>query len=245
VPPRTFGKNTRRAPGRRYCAGEGSGLLRGWLRNFIDELVERVREVRLPRTRQSLARLADHLNKERLARVGASVATVRIVGNGILDRVGALRWRLRSTRLGRSADGIIVIPVLFLALILGVFAATAATNDSSASPDLRSYTPNSGDATGAEVVTETVVHDGETLRVVRYKTRPGRVETVSGRSVTLPGGSVTIRAGSVTLSGETKTVHEMRTETVTSTVTTQEIITVTEMETVTVVEAPPALPPPP
>jgi hypothetical protein len=152
----------------------------------------------------------------------------------------ALRWRLRSTHLGRSADGIIVIPLLGVALVLGVFAATAATKSSSPSGESR-LTPaaNASDTGGAsEVVTETIQRNGRTVRVVRYEQRPGRVETVSGRSVTVP----------ITLPGSsfTSTVHDTRTHvvTVTNSVTTTEEVVVISTETVTTTVEEDQQPPP-
>jgi hypothetical protein len=235
---------------------EVSGLLRGSsFRNVIEDLAERVRGATVPHFHRQLARmqravdgLGHRFDNGRLARVAASLAAVRAVEHGIVDRLGLLRWRLRNTRLGRSADGIIVIPVLLVALVLGILAATAATGGSAANSDDVSPARNTFNVeTAAEAITETIVRDGETVRVVRERTMPGRVafETVSGDAVTIPGGSVTIRGDSVTLPGHTSTVRETDTETVT--VTTQETITetvtiietVTETETVTLPSPPP------
>jgi hypothetical protein len=155
------------------------------------------------------------------------------------NRLAVLRWRLRTSRLGRSADGIIVLPLLGAVLVLGVFTATAATRGSS-SPETGSNLAAaittgdlSGDVSSGEVVTETITRKGKTLRVIRYRTKPGRVvlETVSGRSVTLPGNSVTVPGASVTLPGHTKTVVE--TETRTRTVTVPTVTTVTVISTTT------------
>jgi hypothetical protein len=251
--------HTRRRKVAAIVPGEGLGVARGWLRTFIDNLAERVSKASLSRVGPALVGLrraigftagrvippANHITKVGVSRAAATLGALRAVGEDTLDRIGALRWRLRSTRLGRSADGIIVIPLLVAALVLGVFAATAATNDSSPNADA-GFTPTAGSSDeNGEVVTETVVRDGETVRVVRHEKKPGHLvlETVSGRAVTLPGASVTIPGGSVTLPGHTSTVHETRTETVnvTNTVTTQELVTVTEtqMVTTTVVEAEP------
>jgi hypothetical protein len=215
--------------------------LRGSFGIVIEDLAERVRRSTVPHFHRRLAsarRAVDGLGQRfdsgRLARVAALLAAVRAVDHGIADGVGLLRWRLRNTRLGRSADGIIVIPVLLLALVLGILAATAATSGSAANPDDVSPARNTFNVeTGAEVITETIVRDGETVRVVRARTTPGRVEfeTVSGDAVTIPGGSVTIRGDAVTLPGHTSTVRETDTETVT--VTEQETITETITETVT------------
>jgi hypothetical protein len=239
--------------------GEVSGILRGSFRSGIEDLAMRIRRSAVPSFHRRLAGvrsavdgLSDRFDKERFARVAASLAVVRAVEHGMVDRFGLLRWRLRNTRLGRSADGIIVVPLVLVALVLGILAATAATSGSAAIPDDVSQARNTFNAeTGAEVITETIVRDGETVRVVRERIKPGRVtfETVSGDAVTIPGGSVTIRGDSVTLPGHTSTVRETDTETVT--VTTEETITetvtisetvtetVTETETVTLPSPPP------
>jgi hypothetical protein len=140
---------------------------------------------------------------------------------------------LRTSRLGRSADGIIVVPLLGIVLVLGVFAATAATGRSSEKAGF-TFAPKgtSGDVSTGEVVTETIMRNGKTVQIVRYRKKPGRVvqETISANSVTLVGGSVTLPA-------ETKTVVEthVKTRTVTNTVTETEpgttvVVTVTEPE---------------
>jgi len=172
----------------------------------------------------------------------------RGVAAAAAEPLAHMRWRLRRSRLGRSADGIIVVPLLLVALVLGIFAATAATNASS--PSIRSdAVPPASNATvvSREVVTETIRRKGETLRIIRYKDKdkPGRVvetvsETVSGRSVTIPGGSVTVRGDAVTLPGHTSTVRVTDTETVTNVVTETQVIVTTETQvvTTTVVEPP-------
>jgi hypothetical protein len=219
---------------------------------LIGGLIERVSKITLPRLRPSLAivgaligGLIDRVGKITLPHNRPSWRTFRIVADDLPRRFWALRWRLRTSRLGRSADGIIVIPLLGVVLLLGVFTATAATRESSpsAGPDLPP-TVTTGDVVSSEVVTQTITRNGETVRVIRYRRKPGRVvsETISGRSVTLPGGSVTVPGGSVTvrgaavtLPGKTHTIveTETRTRTITDTVTTQEISTVTETQTAT------------
>jgi hypothetical protein len=217
------------------------------LRRAIDVSVDRITDglfwllshVRpsLARARRAIDVSVDRITDGPLSRVGAFVAVERAIA-ATANPLRGLRWRLRSTRLGRSADGIIVLPLLAIALVLGVFAATAATNASSTTPRSGSAPPASGtDATSDEVVTETITRKGKTLRIIRYKTKPGRVvvDTVSGRSVTIPGRSVTVRGSAVTLPGDTRTVHETRTvrETVTDVVTETEVVVSTETQFVT------------
>jgi hypothetical protein len=235
---------------------------RGFLQKLVTDLVVRARQLRLPNVRPGLTELRgavrapldrvanavrgslDRVANAALVRQSVTAAGVAVTAAGVAARrpiegLHALRSRLRSTRLGRSADGLIVIPLLGLALVLGVFAATAATKSSSPSGEVR-LTPaaNASDAGDeGEVVTETIRRKGKTVRVVRYEQTPGRVVTVSGRSVTLP----------VTLAGPpvTSTVHDTRTHvvTVTDTVTTTEqvvvISTETEYITTTVEDSPP------
>jgi hypothetical protein len=223
-------------------------------REAIGILADRLVEVVAPRIRRSPAPLgafvaflaADLVDRVRGIRLphGRTIREAPPVADDMPNRLAVLRWRLRTSRLGRSADGIIVLPLLGAVLVLGVFTATAATRGSS-SPDTGSNLAaaiTTGDLSGdvssgsGEVVTETITRKGKTVRVVRYRTKPGRVvlETVSGRSVTLPGNSVTVPGASVTSPGHTKTVveteTETRTRTVTDTVTTQEIVTVTETQ---------------
>lgn len=232
---------------------------RGVLRNLIEELLGRVRELRVPSIRpfldtlRALAdRMADHVRQSMLPRIRLSAgrwrehlaglrgdvshrAVAPAVGANALHRFAAWRWRLRTSRLGRSADGIIVVPLLGVVLVLGVFTATAATGRSSDRQDSAGAPASTtGDISSGEVVTETIRSNGKTLRIIRYRTKPGRVvlETISGRSVTLPGNLVTLPGGIVTLPGETKTVvhTHVQTQTVTNTVTTQQIVTVTETQ---------------
>jgi hypothetical protein len=175
-------------------------------------------------------------------RRGRRWAIVGTVCEQFREAFGALRWRLRASRLGRSADGIIVVPLLGAVLILGVFTATAATRGPSDTGSVRSSTTQhvSVSVAEAEVITETITRDGETTRIIRR--RPGRVETISGRSVTLPGSSVTLPGNAITLPGQTHTVveTETRTRTVTDSVTTT--VTETQTETVTETVTEPGLP---
>jgi hypothetical protein len=218
---------------------------RGFLQKLITDLAVRARELRLPDVRPGLTELRGALTELRGAvrgpldrvanaapvRQSLTAAGVALTAAGVavhrpIEGLHALRSRLRSTRLGRSADGLIVIPLLGLALVLGVFAATAATKSSSPTGEVR-VTPaaNASDRGEGEVVTETIRRKGKTVRVVRYEQKPGRVVTVSGRSVTLP----------VTLPGSsaTSTVHDTRTHvvTVTNSVTTTEQVVVISTET--------------
>jgi hypothetical protein len=221
------------------------------LRSIMADLGDRLRTLWLSRAQPWLARLrqaivarVDRFSKLPLSRVGSTFAVAQRVGEAVARPFTTLRWRLRRTRLGRSADGIIVVPVLLIALVLGVFAATAATNASSPTVVPSATTPASSSLeTSGEVVTETIMRKGKPVRIIRYKDKRGRtvVETVSGQSVTVPGNSVTVRGGAVTLPGDTSTVHETRTQTVTNTVTETEVVVSTETQvvTTTVVEPPP------
>jgi hypothetical protein len=153
------------------------------------------------------------------------------IAGAVPYRLEGLRWRLRTSRLGRSADGIVVLPLFGAALILGVLAATAATRESAVSaPSERArYSVSTDVVTGGDAVTQTITRRGKTLRVVRYQRKPGDVvfETISGDTVTLPGRAVTL-SGVAT--------PETHTRTVTNRVTTKEIGTVTETETVATTE---------
>jgi hypothetical protein len=222
------------AQGRRYCAVRGFWRLRG-VRDVMRDLAERVRTTTLPHfhrwlasLRRAVARAAQHVNKRRLARIAVLSAAVRAVADGSIERLGLLRWRLQNTRLGRSADGIIIVPLLLVALVLGVVAATAATRSSSPTGGSPVALPAVGSETTGEAVTETVVRDGETVRIVRRKPGRVKVETVKGRSVTTP---LTIGGDVVTLPGSTKTV--VKTQTVTKTVTVEEVLTETQVVTST------------
>jgi hypothetical protein len=238
----------------------------GATREAIGILFDRLADVVAPRIRRAPARLgafiaalvaalAERVRGIRLPH-GRATPEAQPVPDDIPNRLAVLRWRLRTSRLGRSADGIIVLPLLGAVLVLGVFTATAATRGSS-SPETGSNLAaaittgdlsgdvSSGDVSSGEVVTETITRKGKTLRVIRYRTKPGRVvlETVSGRSVTLPGDSVTVPGASVTLPGHTKTVVETETRTRTVTVPTVTTVTVisttTETVPVTTTEPPP------
>jgi hypothetical protein len=89
------------------------------------------------------------------------------------DRFEALRWRLRTGRLGRSPGGIFALALLGIALILGFFAATAATGRSSGGADSDLAPAHIGGDVSADVVTETERH------VIAMR-RPGKrsVDTV-------------------------------------------------------------------
>lgn len=217
------------------------------LRELANRVVDHVSTLRLPRARLFIARsrgvsvgliasLKDRVNEIRLPRRRLPRGTMRTGPDDLPGRFGVLKWRLRTSRLGRSADGIIVVPLLGVVLVLGVFTATAATHRSSDGTDsVLSPTGTTGDVLTGGFITTTITRGGETVRIVRYRTKPGRVisETISGRSVTLPGQSVTFPGDPVTLPGQTKTLIETRTQTVTNTTTTQQIITVTETQPVT------------
>ena len=202
------------------------------LRKVLDDLRIRFQDLRIRARSQDLRIRSEHLRN--------AVDDLRI-------RSKDVRLSLRAGRLGRSPDAIIVVPLLGAALILGVLAATAATRQSSdgaGSDQVRAANRQvavTGDASSGEVVTQTIRRKGKTVRVVRYRKKPGRVvlETISGRAVTLPGNSITLPA---------VTVARTRTQTVTDVVTKTEISTVTEIQppvTVTVVETVTESQPPP
>ena len=228
-----------------------------WFSAVVAGLAERVNGLRRPQIRPALAwfsavvaGLADRVHALRPAFRRPHEEPLETVSARRPNRLEALKWRVRMSRLGRSADGIIVLPLLGAVLVLGVFTATAATRGSSPPGEESDLTPAANttvEGSTGEIVTETITRKGKTLRVVRYRTRtkPGRVvlETVSGRSVTLPGHSVTIPGASVTLPGHTKTVVETETRTRTVTVPTVTTVTVisttTETIPVTTTEPPP------
>jgi hypothetical protein len=187
------------------------------------------------------ARVVDDLTayakKIPLPRSLLSLATVGTIIGGMAARFEASKWRLRTSRLGRSADGIIVVPLLGLILVLGVFAATAATKQSSAmDADVTVATMGSQDQSG-EVVTQTdtvtVTTPGKKKRVTVERTRvrtrvvkgPGGTSTLF-ESVAVPGASqtktVTGPTKTVTVTGPTKTVTQAVTETVITVVTVTE-----------------------
>jgi hypothetical protein len=146
------------------------------------------------------------------------------------NRFEDLRLRLRTSRLGRSADGVIVVPLLGIVLVLGVLTATTATNRSSAGgSDLTPAAIASDDVSGG-VVTQTrvitVTTPGKKKLVTVERTRvqrrvvkrPGDVSTVL-ESVPVPGPSQT-----KTVTGPIKTVTQVVTETVTSVLTVTETV---------------------
>lgn len=172
--------------------------------------------------------LVDHLSRITLLIGRTAPARLRGAAEELSRRSEALRRRLRASRLGRSADGIIVVPLLAMVLVLGVFAANAATQRSSDDTDADFVLARLGSNVGAGAVTE------KERQVVTVR-RPGKrsvvtVERTQRRIVPGPSGVSTIFA-SVTVPGETKTVtvtgpsHTV-TQVLTETVTT--VVTVTE-----------------
>jgi hypothetical protein len=167
--------------------------------------------------------------KSHLPRSLPSLATVGSTIGGMAAYVASLNSRLRMSRLGRTADGIIVLPLLGIALVLGVFAAAAATKRSSATETDSPVATISSNEVSGEVVPEThlvtVITPGKKRRVTvervrtRVVKRPGGTST-RFESVAVPGPSQT-----KTVTGPTKTVTGP-TKTVTETVTT--VLTVTE-----------------
>jgi hypothetical protein len=188
------------------------------MRNVIDDLVERISRIRLLFSRQTAARLRE-ITKE--------------PAHG----VEALRWRLRTSRLGRSADGIIVVPLLGIVLVLGVFAATAAKHQSADRPDSGFAAALNGSDVSASIVTETESHVVTVRRPGKPKVVTVERQSAGRRIVKGPGGVSTIFesvrnppetktvAGptkTVTVTGPTNTVTQIVTETVTTVVTVTE-----------------------
>jgi hypothetical protein len=172
----------------------------------------------------------DYLKRIRLPRSLPSLTTAGSIIAAMAAYVAASETRLRMSRIGRSADGIIVVPLLVIALVLGVFAATAATKRSSAADadslvvaTLASNDVNGDAVTETHLVTVTTAGKKKRVTVERLRTRvvkkPGGTSTLF-ESVVVPGASQT-----KTVTGPTKTVTGP-TETITETVTT--VLTVTE-----------------
>jgi hypothetical protein len=181
------------------------------LRNVIDDLVDRVSRIRLRFSRPS-------------------PASLRKLTEQWPHRFEALLWGLR-TRLGRSADGIIVVPLLGIVLVLGVFTATAATRQSSDGAD-SNFAPARGSDVSADVVTEiknqvvTVRRPGKpkVVTVERPRARrrvvkgPGGVSTIF-ESVAGPTKTVAGPTKTMTVTGPSNTVTQVVTETVVTVVT--------------------------
>jgi hypothetical protein len=209
-------------------------------RDVIDNLLDRLSDisVRLGDISVRFGRRSQAVLRDVIADLRVRSHDLRKVVDDLRIRSKDLRWSLPASRLRRSPDAFIVIPLLGAALILGVLAATAATHgssdgqDSDLVPAAARAVGITGDVNSGNVVTQTVTREGKTVRIIRYRKKPGRVvlETTSGRAVTLPGSSITLPA---------VTVARTRTQTVTDVVTKTEISTVTETlppVTVTVVE---------
>lgn len=179
----------------------------GGLRHVIDDLVDRISRISLLYRRRVRPRLRE-LTEEPL------------------NRFEVLKWRLRTGQLGRSADGIIVIPLLGIVLVLGVFAATAATRESSrignevsadvVVTEIKSHVVTVSRAGKPKVVT-TVERPRARKRVVRVS---GGVSTTF-ESAPRPAGTKTVAGPTktVTVAGPTKTVTQVVTETVTTVLT--------------------------
>jgi hypothetical protein len=156
----------------------------------------------------------------------ACAARLRTLTTNLPNRFAALRWRLRSSRLGRSADGILVVPLLGVALVLGVITATAAARGPSDGADSDLAPAHIGGDVSADVETETERH------VITVR-RPGKrnvvtVERTRRRVVRASGGVETVLepvpgpTKTVTVRGPSHTVTEVQTETVTTVVTVTE-----------------------
>ncbi|HEX5469806.1 MAG TPA: hypothetical protein VFW80_12240 [Gaiellaceae bacterium] len=141
-----------------------------------------------------------------------------------LARLDAVRWRWSSDRLRRSADLLVVSLVAGGLLVLGLFAAAAATDASSAGK-----LPVTAQAVKQKVVPQTVTEKlpGKRLvrnrkvtatETVRAKPKPSLTTVIAGRPTVIP-------------LDQTVTVTDSRTETVTQSVT--QAVTVTEPVTVT------------
>jgi hypothetical protein len=98
----------------------------------------------------------------------ATGARLRKVSAELPDRFEALRLRLRTSRLARSPDGILVVLLLVVVLVLGFITAMAAARESS---DGEGSDLASG-RIGADVVTEFKSH-------VVTVSRPGKREVVT------------------------------------------------------------------
>jgi hypothetical protein len=162
---------------------------------------------------------------------------MRKVSAELPDRFEALRRRLRTSRLGRSVDGIIALPLLGIALVLGVFTAVAATGRSSDAVESDLALARVASEVGADVVTETERHviivtepgKRNVVTVERERVRrrvlrgPGGVSTVL-ESVPGPSQTKTVAGPTktVTVRGPSHTVTQVRTETVTTVVTVTE-----------------------
>jgi hypothetical protein len=229
-----------------------------WFSAVVAWLADRVHAFRRPQIRPALAwfsavvaGLADRVHALRPAFRRPHEEPLETVSARRPNRLEALKWRVRMSRLGRSADGIIVLPLLGAVLVLGVFTATAATRASSsagAGSDLtRAITT---DVLNGEVVTQTrtyvatVTKPGKKELVTVERTRvrrrvvkrPGGVSTVL-ESVAVPGSSqtktvagptktvtVTGPTKTLTVTGPSETVTQVVTEVVTSEVTVTETV---------------------
>jgi hypothetical protein len=158
--------------------------------------------------------------------VSRAAGAMRKVSAELPDRFEDLRLRLRTSRLGRSPDGILVVLLLAVALVLGVITATAAARGSSDGADSDLAPARIGADVGADVVTEFKSH------VVTVR-RPGKrsVVTVERKRARRPGVSTVLESvpgpsQTETVAGPTKTVTvtAVKTETVTT------VVTVTEEE---------------
>ena len=156
----------------------------------------------------------------------AAGARLRKASAEVPDRVEGLKWRVRASRLGRSPDGMLAVPLLGIALVLGVITATAVARGSSDGGD--SDLARFGANVSADVVTEfksrmvTVSRPGKRNVVTVERTRARRPVARGGVSTVLesvPGPSQT-----KTVAGPTKTVTvtAVKTETVTTVVTVTE-----------------------
>ena len=152
--------------------------------------------------------------------------------DALWDRLDDVRdWRSRriGAVTGEAVAGVILLASL---LTLGVVAARAVTAEDEPVYVRASSTSQSSPLATASV-TETIVRDGKTVRVVRQRTSPGDtvLKTISRRGTTLVADGVTVRPPA-------QTVHQTRTVTVhdTRTVTSREVVTVTDTQPVTVTE---------
>jgi hypothetical protein len=149
-------------------------------------------------------------------------------------------WRHRGGASGSAAVGAALLGVLVVAALLtaGVFAARAVTSGSPTSVVYASQS-GTGEVFTIPAGTQTMVLDGQTVRVVRAKPGETVVRTRRGRTLTLPGqtGSRTVRQTNTqtirSTNTRTETVTDMQTVTVTEPVTTTETVTVTVEVTTT------------
>jgi hypothetical protein len=134
--------------------------------------------------------------------------------DALLDRFDAFRYRRAQSRFYRAGEGIAFALAAAAVLGVGVLAATAIGRSADETPSVAQLNASRVQSSSrTQVVTETVKHEGRTVRLVRTVRLTGQRPGATVQDViTLPA----------------RTVHE------THTVTTQEVATVTVTQAVTV-----------